>query len=515
MRLGVDDQPQDLTVTPAEIRAEVIGTLAKLTHDPRGFVKWAFPWGVPGTSLEREPGPEDWQATQQEDIGERLRAEPFTPILDATGSGHGIGKSTEVAWLILWGLMTRENTRGVVTANTDTQLRTKTWAELSKWYELLLPPLKDMFKLEATSIHSADKGAERTWRIDMVPWSERNTEAFAGLHNAGGRIIIIFDEASAISDAIWEVTEGATTDADTEILWLAYGNCTRNNGRFREAIEGRFRHVWRSRRIDSRKVKRTNKVLIEGWRLSYGDDSDFFRVRVKGEFPRAGSMQFIASDLVKAARLREPLFIASDPLIFGVDVARFGDDASVLAIRRGRDARSFPWKKMRGWDTMQVASYVAEQALIYRPDAIFVDVTGVGAGVADRLRQILGAIGIMVVDVNFGGKGGEVLLTSGDSIRVASAAAAMAARVRDWLPYGSIPDDDQLETDLTAREYGYDSDMQIQLEKKDDMKKRCGASPDDGDALYLTFAHPVQPRPVYSDPRRPAAGYDIHADLNQ
>lgn len=500
-------------MTPAELRSKLIDRLVSFEHDPLGFVRWAFPWGEPGTALEHEDGPDEWQATQLSDIGSRLTAEPFKPILDATSSGHGIGKSSEVAWIILWAGMTKANTRGVVTANTESQLRTKTWAELSKWYGMLLAPLREMFKLEATSFHSTDPGAERTWRIDMIPWSERNTEAFAGLHNAGRRTLIVYDEASAIPDPIWETTEGATTDENTEILWLAYGNPTRNSGRLKEAIEGRFRNVWTSRKIDSRKVKRTNKALIEGWRTSYGEDSDFFRVRVKGEFPRAGSNQFIPSDIVREARQREPGYISSDPLIFGVDVGRFGEDPSVLAIRRGRDARTFPWKVMRGWNTMDVASFVAEQALLWKPDAIFVDVTGVGAGVADRLRQM--NLGITVIDVHFGGKGGEIILGSGDVIRVANMAAAMYAKVRDWLPLGSIPDDDELETDLTAREYGYDADMAIQLEKKDDMKKRGLSSPDKGDAFALTFAYPVQPRvsAEHALPGRQPAAYDPHADL--
>jgi len=357
-------------------------------------------------------------------------------------------------------------------------------------------------------------GADRTWRIDAIPWSERNTEAFAGLHNAGNRTLLVFDEASSIADAIWETAEGATTDAGTEIVWLAYGNPTRNTGRFREAIQGRFRHVWTSRQIDSRKVKRTNKELLEGWRQAYGDDSDFFRVRVKGEFPRAGSMQFISSELVSEARARDPGYIASDPIVFGVDVARFGDDASVLAIRRGRDARTFPWRVMRGWDTMQVAGFVAEQAAMWKPDAIFVDVGGVGAGVADRLRQLLQG-SVTVIDVNFGGSGGEVPLSSGDVVRAANMSAAMWAKVRDWLPHGSIPDDEELALDLTGREYGFNADNAIQLEKKEDMKKRGLASPDKADALALTFAYPVAPRIVqgFESMRRGGEVYDPHADL--
>ena len=152
-----------------------------------------------------------------------------------------------------------------------------------------------------------------------------------------------FDEASAISDRIWEVSEGALTDDETEIVWLAFGNPTRNTGRFRECF-GRFRHRWDCAHIDSRQVEGTNKPQLDQWVLDYGEDSDFVRVRVKGIFPHSGAMQFISSGLVEEAMSpgREGFGTIYDPLVMGVDVARFGDDRSVIRFRRGRDGRSIP-----------------------------------------------------------------------------------------------------------------------------------------------------------------------------
>jgi hypothetical protein len=187
----------------------------------------------------------------------------------------------------------------VLTANTDTQLRTKTWPEVSKWFRLAINA--HWWTVNATSIVSREKGHERIWRADAIPWSENNTEAFAGLHNKGKRIVVIFDEASAIADKIWEVTEGALTDEDTEIIWLAFGNPTQNTGRFRECF-GKYKHRWKTFQIDSRTVEGTNKEQLDKWIEDYGEDSDFVRIRVRGEFPRAGSSQFIASDAVAAAR---------------------------------------------------------------------------------------------------------------------------------------------------------------------------------------------------------------------
>ena len=479
-------------MTPDKFRAAVIADLGRFTHDPLGFVLWAFPWGVEGTSLEDEDGPDEWQREQLTAIGERLREDPHTPIKDATASGHGIGKSTEVAWLILWSTMTHENTRGVVTANTESQLRSKTWPEVAKWYGLLqFDVLREMFRLEATSLHATEPGRERTWRFDAIPWSERNPEAFAGLHNAGKRIVLLFDEASSIIDAIWDTASGALTDAGTEILWFAYGNPTRNTGRFHSAIVGRHRTEWQHRMIDGRDVKRTNKSQLQAWIDTYGEDSDFVRVRVKGQFPRAGSTQFIGSDLVQAARKRDVPELLSEPLIFGVDCARFGGDHSTLAMRRGRDARSLEWRRWYDLDAMTLAGDIALEAKRWHPQAIFVDAGNIGAAVIDRLRQL----GVQnVFEVWFGGKGREATWAGQVRVKTKNKRAEMWTTMRAWLATCAIPDSDDLEADLTAPEYGYAADqVSIQLESKKDMRARGMPSPDDADALACTFAEPVLP----------------------
>ncbi len=259
--------------------------MAGFAGDPAGFVAYAFPWGEPGPLADRS-GPDGWQQDLLEEVRDGLKT-PGEAIRHAVASGHGVGKSALVAWLTLWAMATHADTRGIVTANTESQLRTKTWPELSKWSRMCI--CRHWFKLTATALHAVQPGHERTWRIDAVSWSEKTTEAFAGLHNAGKRILVVFDEASALPDAVWETMEGALTDEGTEILWFAFGNPTRNSGRFRECF-GRFRHRWAARQVDSRTVAITNKEQIASWVADYGEDSDFVRVRVKGEFPRAGTL---------------------------------------------------------------------------------------------------------------------------------------------------------------------------------------------------------------------------------
>ncbi|TXH43041.1 MAG: terminase, partial [Desulfurellales bacterium] len=198
----------------AQLSAELIEWLDSVRDKPLAFAMGAFPWGEPGTVLETYPdGPSEWQRQILLAIETGLLT-PWEAIQLATASGHGIGKSALVSIIILWAFMTYPDCRGVITANTETQLKTKTWAELGKWFNLCFFA-REHFTLTATGLFSKDPDRERTWRIDMIPWSEKNPTAFAGLHNKGKRLLLIFDEASEIPDIIWETAEGALTDTDT------------------------------------------------------------------------------------------------------------------------------------------------------------------------------------------------------------------------------------------------------------------------------------------------------------
>lgn len=453
--------------------------LSEWQTDPLGFVTDCFPWGK--GELAGYDGPRQWQRDVLTDIGERIKdgAEVDEAIQIATASGHGIGKSALVAMILLWSLVTRIDTRGVVTANTEKQLTTKTWPELAKWHRLC--SLGSAFIFTATSLYAADTSHEKTWRIDAIPWSLNNTEAFAGLHNKGRRVLVVFDEASAVPDQIWEVTEGALTDSDTEIIWLVFGNPTRNTGRFRECF-GKLRHRWQTRQIDSREVEGTNSKQMEKWVEDYGEDSDFVRVRVRGVFPRAGVSQFISGESIEQAQSRKLEYLdAGAPMILGVDIARFGDDQSVIRGRKGRDGKIIRPIKWRGMDTVYSAGRVAEAITAYQPDAVFIDGGGVGGGVVDILKSR----GFRVIEVNFGA-------VARVPTKYANKRAEMWGDMRDWLETGVIDADQQLSDDMQSPEYGFDKDNRILLEKKSDMKKRGLASPDDGDAFALTFAEPVQ-----------------------
>jgi hypothetical protein len=457
-------------VTQSAVGLLTMEWIADCYSDPLHFVEMAFDWGT--GELEGHDGPDVWQADVLSTIREHMMSPRQNRALRiAVASGHGVGKSALVAWLILWAMSTRPNLSGVVTANTAKQLETKTWRELAVWHRRLVR--RDLFTLSGTKFAAVSQ--PETWFTAAVPWAKERPEAFAGLHARD--VLVIYDEASAIPDTIWEVSEGAMTTPGA--LWFAFGNPTRTSGRFRQCF-GRFRHRWKTIRVDARDTRLASRAQIDEWIADYGEDSDFVRVRVKGEFPRIGSAQFIAPALVDAARRR--LASGYGALVMGIDVARFGDDQTVFAFREGDAVKHI--SRFRGLDTMETAGRAAEAIVARRPDAVFIDGVGVGGGVVDRLRQL----GFPIVDINAGAR-------ANNERQYANRRVEMWGHMRDWLKAGGcLPADDQaLADDLTGPEYSFDAGNRVMLEKKQDMRLRGLASPDAGDALALTFADPVWP----------------------
>ena len=471
------------------IDLQISDDCAEFYDDPLGWVMWAFPWSEPGTPLENFDGPDTWQIQILTEFGEDIRNRafdghtPVDPIQSAVASGHGIGKSALTAWLTLFIMSTRENSKGVVTANTSDQLRTKTWGELAKWKKLCITGHWFEYNNGKGNMNIYHLSNCEGWRVDAQTCREENSESFAGLHNAASTPWYLFDEASAVPDKIWEVAEGGKTDG--EPIHFVFGNPTKNSGKFFECFH-KNKHRWRTMQVDSRNAKMTNKKQIAKWCDDWGEDSDFFRVRVLGRFPKAGDMQFIPGDVVRDAMKRSAIFLEDDALIAGVDVARGGEDSNIVQFRRGFDAKSdlayrIPGEKSR--DSMQLISKLTDIFERHKPDAIFVDETGLGGPIADRLVQM----GYNAIGVHFGGK-------AADEKRYINRAAEMWARMRTWLMNGgAIKDNPEIESDLTNREYGHDPKDRLKLESKDDMKKRGLGSPDWADALGLTFAQPVQP----------------------
>lgn len=458
---------------------QLIQEIAEFTHDPLGFSKYAFPWGEVGSELESYQGPRQWQSELFNDLGNHLQ-NPETrhqPFLAATASGHGIGKSASIGMICVWGMSTCEDCKIVITANTEPQLRTKTMPEVSKWFRLAIN--SHWFKPNATSVFTVDKKHEKSWRLDAVTWSKNNTEAFAGLHNLRKRIIVIFDEGSSIDDIVWEVTEGALTDEDTEIIWVAYGNPTRNTGRFKECFT-KLKHRWVNRQIDSRTVEGTNKKQIQKWLEDHGEDSDFFKVRVRGMFPSASFKQFISLEDVDKAYGKElkPDQYKFAPKIISVDPAWSGDDEFVIAMRQGlhfQILRTIP----KNDNDFEMATLIATLQDEHKVDAVFID-AGYGTGIVSYGKTLK--------------RDWKLVWFSGKAIDQGclNKRAEMWKLMRDWLKEGgALPLDPVLHQELIGPETIPRSDGKIQLESKEDMKSRGEPSPNRADALAITFAFPV------------------------
>ncbi len=480
------------------IEPEVIlpAMAAYLYDKPLRFVLFAFDWDrdpslrvvkLPepwSDAYDSEFGPDAWACDLLDHIGGEVSQRAFNgrdavdAIRCAVSSGHGIGKSAFTGWLINWIMTTRPNARGVVTANTAPQLESKTWSELAKWTKRSL--FGDWFNVTTGrgSMRMVAGGFEESWRCDAQTCREENSESFAGLHAADSTPFYLFDEASAIPAKIWEVAQGGMTDG--EPMWFAFGNPTRLGTTFYDAFNSAS-HRWHTQLVDSRTVQITNKAQLQNWIDDFGIDSDFVKVRVRGVFPSASSLQFIPQDLVDDAMEREVEVLREEPVIVGVDVARFGGDRSCIFTRKGRDGRHFPPILLDKLDLMTLASVVADHInLLRRVHAnviVAIDGGGVGGGLVDRLRQL----GFSPIEVQFGSK-------ATDPRRYANKRAEIWSLMKEWLKGGALPKRDDIVSDLVNVEYSYTTADAILLESKQSMKARGLPSPDIADAIALTFA---------------------------
>lgn len=504
-----------------ENEKQLLEDILGFADDPLEYVLYVFPWGQEGTPLENFEGPRRWQAEILVEIGNAIKENrnrmrlglPIEVYNAATVSGRGIGKSALVAMLNHWHVHTHLGATAITTANTEQQLRSRTWPEVGKWHTMAIN--NHWFEHTATALKPHKWFAELVkeqlkidptyWYANAQTWSEENSVAFAGAHSMTG-MMLIFDEASGIHSKIWEVSEGFFTEPILYRFWLAFSNGRQNTGSFFECFN-RHRDHWRRRHIDSRTVEGIDRAVFDKIIDKYGADSDQARVEVYGKFPRTGERQFISTSIVREATNREYVPDTGPPLMMGVDVARFGDDRSVIRFRQGRSARKGdvpgPFR-YKGLDNMQLAYEVADKIDKYNPDAVCID-AGNGTGVIDRLKEL----GYSVHEIQFGARSPDR--------EYANFRTYIWGRLRDWLSGGCIDPDAELETDLTGPEYefvGSDGD-QLRLEPKEKMKKRGLASPDDGDALALTFAVRASRRDTRTSRhrRRVAMARDVEYDV--
>ena len=463
----------------------------RVADDPEAFVLFAFPWGQANTPLAKFRGPRQWQRDVLRTIAKHIKDNrgqvDMTTLREAVSSGRGIGKSALVSWLILWMLTTRIGSSVVVSANSESQLRSVTWGELTKWQAMIINA--HWWEISATKLVPAKwvcelverdlKKGTRYWAAEGKLWSEENPDSYAGVHNHDG-MMLIFDEASGIPDGIWSVGAGFFTENILDRYWFAFSNPRRNQGYFFECFNSK-RDFWNGRQIDARQVEDTDKAVYEQIIAEYGEDSSQARVEVYGEFPSAGEDQFISPTLVEDAFKRERYKDTSAPIVIGVDPARGGADSTVILVRQGRDIISI--KRYQGEDTMSIVGRVIEAIEEFKPVMTVIDEGGLGYGILDRLTEQR----YKVRGVNFGSR-------AKNSIMWGNKRAEMWGAMREWLKTASIPEDRKLKSDLTGPMKKPNSSGTIFLEGKKEMKARGMASPDAADALCVTFAFPVAHR---------------------
>ena len=471
----------------------------QIKDDPEAFVFFSFPWNQPNTPLARFKGPRKWQRETLRALADHIKANQGKVDMDtlrmAVASGRGIGKSALVSWLILWMLTTRIGSSVIVSANSEAQLRSVTWGELSKWSAMLInahwwePSATKLTPAKwLTDIVERDlKKGTRYWAAEGKLWSEENPDSYAGVHNHDG-MMLIFDEASGIPDSIWSVGAGFFTENILDRYWLAFSNPRRNQGYFFECFHGK-RDFWRSKQVDARTVEDTDKQVYEQIIAEYGSDSYQARVEVYGEFPSEGDDQFISPQLVDDAVKRPRYADATAPVVIGIDPARGGADSTVIVVRQGRDIKAI--KRYQGEDTMAIVGRVIEAIEEYKPVLAVIDEGGLGYGILDRLHEQRYRV---VKGVNFGWKAKHQMYLN--------KRAELWGAMKEWLKSASIPDDRRFKSDLTGVMVKPTSSGVIQLESKKDMKARGLASPDAADALAVTFAFPVAHREYVEKPRR-------------
>lgn len=447
--------------------------------------------------------PDAWQVEVLQAIAQRQRV--------ALKASKGPGKSTVLAWVGWWWLATRPHPKVVATSISGDNLRDGLWSELSRWQQRSAF-LTAAFRWTAERIVANDH--PQTWWASARQWSHsadasQQANTLAGVH--ADHVLFLVDEAGGIPDAVVAAAEAGLANADpakgTEAKLVIAGNPTHLEGPLYRACT-RERALWWVKEIsgDPDDPSRAPRISAEWAReqiAKYGRDNPWVLVNVFGQFPPGQSNALIAVEEANQAarRVLHERDYRDEVRVLGVDVARFGDDRSVFFPRQGRVA--FTPRVLRNVDTMTLASQVALVIDEWAPDAVFVDVTGVGAGVVDRLRQL--GYGAVAIGIDNAGKPVSA------ETKFLNRRIEMWWKLASWLRAGAcIPDDAELLSELTAPTYAFNAQGKLVLESKADLKARGLPSPDKADALALTFAQPVASRQVRAAGRTASAAHEYN-----
>jgi len=419
-------------------------------------------------------------------VREMLGAEPFDyqcEFLEALAkgtrkmsvkSGHGTGKSTTASWAMLWFLLLRYPNKVVVTAPTSSQLFDAMFAELKRWINELPKELQQLLNVKSDRVELVSAPSEAF--ISCRTARAETPEALAGVHS--DNVLLIVDEASGVPESVFEAAAGSMSGHNATTLMLS--NPTRSSGTFFES-HNRMADSWWTRTWSCKDSPLVSDEFVEEMLMRYGEQSNAFLVRVLGLFPLSDDNTIIPFHLVESAQHRDVEVFEDSKIVWGLDVARFGNDATALCKRQGSvitEVRSW-----RGLDLMQTCGrVVAEYNALppsNRPSELLVDSIGLGSGVVDRLRELdLPVRGINVAESP----------SMGDTYMNLRSELWFKAKAFLEERGCKIPKDDQLLSELTSIRYSFTSSGKMKAESKDEMRKRGLGSPDLADAFCLTMA---------------------------
>lgn len=440
------------TDVSSDLHLALQGVISSYANDPVGFCQYVL--GVE---------PDEWQAAVLRDVAAGVRRISIR-------AGHGVGKSSCCAWLLIWHQVVKFPQKSVVTAPTASQLYDALFNEVKYWINKLPEPIKDLF--ETTSEKVTLKSAPEASFISARTSSADRPEALAGIHSE--HVLLIVDEASAVPEAVFESAAGSMSGENASVILI--GNPTRNSGLFFKTHH-QLASEWKTYHVSCLNSPRVAKDFVEQIKSTYGEASNAYRVRVLGEFALRDDDTLIPAELVDSAMVRDITVVRSEPVVYGLDVARFGDDRSVLCKRQGNVVLEF--RVWQGLDLMQLTGAIVNEASVDKPAEICVDSIGLGSGVADRLREL----GHVVRDVN-------VSESSAMNPKAAKLRDELWLAVKDWLNARAckLPKMDELRQELVAPTYTFTSNGKIKVEGKAEMKRRGMRSPDLADSLCITFA---------------------------
>jgi phage terminase large subunit len=408
--------------------------------------------------------PQDWQREVMSAVAKGQRR-------CSIRSGHGVGKSSCASWLMIWFLLTRYPVKIVVTAPTASQLFDALFAECKRWIKELPTPIKSLLEMKSDRIELGSSPTEAF--ISARTSRSESPESLAGVH--ADHVLLVVDEASGVPESVFEAAYGSMSGKDATTILL--GNPTRSSGYFYET-HTRLRDSWWTKQVSCLDSPLVSPDFIAEMELKYGADSNAMRVRVLGEFPLAEDDTLISLHSVEQASKRKVEQPEGTPVVWGLDVARYGDDASVLCIRQGRHLQALhSWKKL---SLMELSGRVLDllNSADEPPEEILVDSIGLGAGVLDRLREL-----------DISARGVNVSESPAMADRYANLRAELWDHTKSWFNEEvQIPNDDSLIADLTAPRYSFNSSGKMLVESKAETKKRLGRSTDFADSLVLTFA---------------------------